>query len=108
MRPAAAGHKGKIVMDRRRFLIYHWATNRPGEQDHAPPLALPWPNGRSGMRLTGIRRWLGVPFASTRSRRPNGRAQPRLEWLEDRTTPTILFTPQFGAESATDHGGYKL
>ncbi len=28
--------------------------------------------------------------------------------LEDRTVPTIVFTPAFGAESATDHGGDTL
>src|SRR5436305_942149 len=31
-----------------------------------------------------------------------------LEVLEDRTTPTILFSPKYGAEVATDHGGFKL
>jgi hypothetical protein len=42
------------------------------------------------------------------SRTPGSRSRqgqqfrPRLEYLEDRTTPTIVFTPSAGALNATD------
>src|SRR4051794_22674797 len=43
-----------------------------------------------------------------RRNRPPRRGRPGLESLEDRITPTILFGPQFGAETVHDHGGEKL
>jgi hypothetical protein len=33
---------------------------------------------------------------------------PKLEALEDRAVPTVLFTPQYGAETVFDTHGYKL
>src|SRR5438105_7961849 len=52
-------------------------------------------------------------FRSLRQRSPRPRflrTARRLELvgLEDRTVPTVVFTPAFGAESATDHGGETL
>jgi hypothetical protein len=41
-------------------------------------------------------------------KRPPRRARLGLEYLEDRITPTIVFRPHFGAESAVDRGGEKL
>jgi hypothetical protein len=40
-------------------------------------------------------------------RRPFSRL-PRIEQLEDRTVPSILFMPQFGNETATDRSGLRL
>ncbi len=46
------------------------------------------------------------PIGRTARRRPTFR--PSLEELESRLTPTIVFKPHFGAESAVDNGGFKL
>ena len=50
--------------------------------------------------LSWLRRWLRRPPRWTR--------RPGLEALEDRVTPSVLFSPQDGAEVASDHGGGKL
>src|SRR5215469_8655404 len=58
--------------------------------------------------LTSLRRFLSFP---TRTR-PIVRRRPTtrlcLEYLEDRVVPTVLFTPQNGAENATNGGGKML
>ena len=39
---------------------------------------------------------------------PKGRRPLRLETLEDRTVPTVLFAPQFGNESFAADGGQRI
>jgi hypothetical protein len=59
-------------------------------------------------------RWFRKTFRidtrfTPRSQPTGHRKNPlRLEQLEDRTVPTILFTPQYGAESVTNGGGPVL
>jgi hypothetical protein len=53
------------------------------------------------MNVRRLREWLRLPCkGSSRARRPE-KARPRLglEQLEDRTVPTIVFGPRFGAET---------
>jgi hypothetical protein len=53
-----------------------------------------------------IRSWIKRVFQT----KPTSVRRTRLsvEWLEDRTTPSILFTPQHGTETATTAGGTVL
>src|SRR5437870_2976514 len=65
--------------------------------------------------MSFVARWLRTPSGlgdgrRARKRRPGHTSSVGLgvEALEDRSMPSILFSPQFGGESVTDHGGTKL
>src|SRR6185295_5642846 len=48
--------------------------------------------------LTGVRKWVGKMTRPLRKRRWRGSSiRLGIEWLEDRTNPSSLFWPEFGA-----------
>lgn len=55
-----------------------------------------------------LRRLVRTDRSCSREKRRPKRAWLALETLEDRTMPSVVFQPQFGAEHATDQGGLKL
>src|SRR5262245_40640693 len=61
------------------------------------------------MALSWWNRFLKPKSPPTPRRRGRpARRRLALEPLEDRAVPTVFFSPQFGAEAATDNGGLKL
>src|SRR5262245_25548605 len=62
-------------------------------------------------KMMNCRRWLKAlvrPRGPGNAKRQNSRKRPTLEKLEGRVTPTIIYTPQFGAEQTSDSLGPDL